>query len=174
MNYIVEIEQRIFGANADCNPLKQWKKEHKKIVFTNGCFDLVHRGHLDYLAKAAALGDKLMVGLNTDNSVKRLKGDSRPIVDEYSRAFLLASLCFVDAVMLFDEDTPYNLIQTVQPDVLVKGADYQIDNIIGADIVQQKGGEIVTIEFLPDFSTSAIIEKIRGTPLPFQRKTYGV
>ena len=160
MNYISEIEQRIVKVGAICNCLEQWKKEYKKIVFTNGCFDLVHRGHLDYLAKAAALGDKLIVGLNSDNSVKRLKGNSRPIVDEYSRAFLLASLCFVDAVMLFDEDTPYHLIQTVQPDVLVKGADYQVDTIVGADIVTEKGGDVVTLDFLPGFSTSSMIERI--------------
>ncbi|MCL2131449.1 MAG: D-glycero-beta-D-manno-heptose 1-phosphate adenylyltransferase [Lentimicrobiaceae bacterium] len=160
MNYIFEIEQRIVRFEAVCPHLEEWKKENKKIVFTNGCFDLVHRGHLDYLAKAAELGDKLIVGLNTDNSVRRLKGNSRPIVDEYSRAFLLASLCFVDAVMLFDEDTPYNLIQTVQPDILAKGADYQIDAIAGADIVKKKGGEIVTLDFLPDFSTSSMIKKI--------------
>jgi len=161
MNYISEIEQRIVAVGKTCNQLKQWQKENKKIVFTNGCFDIVHRGHLDYLAKAAALGNKLIIGLNTDNSVKRLKGDNRPVIDEYSRAFLLASLCFVDAVMLFDEDTPYNLIKTVQPDILVKGADYQIDNIVGADIVKQKGGEIVTLEFLAGFSTSAIIDRMK-------------
>ena len=160
MNYLTEIQQRIIEIGTTSNQLEQWRIEQKKIVFTNGCFDLVHRGHLDYLSKAATLGDKLIVGLNTDNSVRRLKGRTRPIVDEYSRAFLLASLCFVDAVMLFDEDTPYKLIQTVQPDILVKGADYQADSIIGADIVKEKGGEIVTLEFLPNFSTSAMIEKI--------------
>ena len=160
MNYIAEIEQRIVKLGTPCNYLELWRKENQKIVFTNGCFDLVHRGHLDYLAKAAALGDKLIIGLNTDNSVKRLKGCTRPIVDEYSRAFLLASLCFVDAVMLFDEDTPYNLIQTVQPDILVKGADYQADEIVGSDIVKLKGGKIITLEFLPNFSTSAMIEKV--------------
>jgi rfaE bifunctional protein nucleotidyltransferase chain/domain len=160
MNYIAEIEQRIIPIGTECKLLEQWRKENQKLVFTNGCFDLVHRGHLDYLAKAADLGDKLLIGLNTDNSVKRLKGNTRPIVDEYSRAFLLASLCFVSAVFLFDEDTPYNLIQTLQPDVLVKGADYQINAIVGADIVQQKGGDIVTLEFLPGFSTSLMIEQI--------------
>jgi len=162
MNYIFDIEQRIVRVGESCVRLEGWKREGKKIVFTNGCFDLVHRGHLDYLAQAASLGDKLIVGLNTDNSVKRLKGASRPVVDEYSRAFLLASLCFVDAVMLFDEDTPYNLIQTVQPDILVKGADYQIDSIVGADIVKGKGGTVATLEFLPDFSTTAMIEKIQN------------
>ena len=160
MDYITEIQGKIFLPKQNFSVcLKTWRKENKKIVFTNGCFDLVHRGHLDYLAKAAALGDKLIVGLNTDNSVKRLKGATRPIVDEYSRAFLLASLCFVDAVMLFDEDTPYNIIQTLQPDVLVKGADYQIDSIVGADIVTGKGGNIITLDFLPNFSTTSIIEK---------------
>ena len=161
MDYLFEIKQRIVPIGTVCIALEQWQKEEKKIVFTNGCFDLVHRGHLDYLAKAAGLGDKLIVGLNTDHSVKRLKGNDRPIVDEYSRAFLLASLCFVDAVMLFDEDTPYHLIQTVQPDILVKGADYQVETIVGADIVKKKGGDIVTLDFLPHFSTSAILEKIK-------------
>jgi len=160
MDYITEIQQKIFLLKQDFSGcLQSWKSQNKKIVFTNGCFDLVHRGHLDYLAKAAGLGDKLIVGLNADNSIMRLKGKSRPIVDEYSRAFLLASLRFVDAVILFDEDTPYNLIQIVQPDILVKGADYQVDTIVGADIVTKKGGNIVTLDFLPGFSTSSMIEK---------------
>ena len=164
MDYIAEIQKKIFLSKQDFSAfLQTWKSQNRKIVFTNGCFDIVHRGHLDYLAKAAALGDKLMVGLNTDNSVKRLKGSARPVVDAYSRAFLLASLCFVDAVVLFDEDTPYHLIEAVQPDVLVKGADYQADAIVGADVVKKKGGDIVTLEFLPDFSTSSIIEKILFT-----------
>lgn len=163
MNCIFEITQRIIRVGTECILLEAWREENKEIVFTNGCFDLVHRGHLDYLSKAAGLGDKLVVGLNTDSSVRRLKGVSRPIVDEYSRAFLLASLRFVDAVMLFNEDTPYNLIKTVQPDILVKGGDYQIKDIVGADIVKAKGGKIITLDFLPCFSTSAMIEKIMKT-----------
>ena len=132
-----------------------------KIVFTNGCFDILHLGHIDYLAKARNLGDKLMVGLNTDASVRRIKEENRPINDESSRAMLLASLQFVDAVVLFNEDTPFNLIKKVQPDILVKGSDYKPENIVGADIVTAKGGKIETIDFLEGYSTTSVIEKIK-------------
>ncbi len=136
--------------------------QQKKIVFTNGCFDLLHLGHIDYLSKAKDLGDFLIVGLNTDDSVKKLeKGSSRPIQDENARAVILAALQFVDAVVLFNEATPYELIKTVQPNVLVKGSDYLPEDIVGYDIVKNKGGEIVTIDFLPGYSTSLIEEKIR-------------
>lgn len=141
--------------------LDSWNKSGSKIVFTNGCFDLVHRGHIDYLSKAADLGDVLIIGLNTDNSVSRLKGNKRPIIDQESRALLLASLFFVSAVVLFDEDTPYELIIMIQPDVLVKGADYKPEEIVGYDVVSAKGGRVETLEFLPGFSTSAIEKKIR-------------
>jgi D-glycero-beta-D-manno-heptose 1-phosphate adenylyltransferase len=140
-----------------------WRFHEKKIVFTNGCFDLIHRGHIDYLAKAADLGNALIVGLNTDDSVSRIKGKQRPVQDEQSRALILASLHFVNAVVLFDEDTPYNLIQKIQPDVLVKGSDYQPDKIVGYDIVTKNGGEITTIEFLEGYSTSAIIQKLKSS-----------
>ena len=113
-----------------------------KVVFTNGCFDLVHQGHIDYLSKARDLGDVLVVGLNTDASVRRLKGPRRPINDEYSRALLLASMLFVDYVVLFGEDTPYELIKTLQPDILVKGSDYRPEDIVGYDIVMAKGGKV--------------------------------
>ncbi len=142
--------------------LKLWNSVPTKIVFTNGCFDLIHRGHIDYLSKAADLGDKLIIGLNTDNSVSRLKGKNRPITDEYSRALLLASFTFVAAVVFFDEDTPYELIKRVQPDVLVKGADYAIKDIVGYDIVTTKGGNVVTLNYLPGFSTTAIEQKIKN------------
>jgi len=132
----------------------------RKVVFTNGCFDLVHQGHIDYLSKARDLGDMLVVGLNTDASVRRLKGPRRPINDEYSRALLLASMVFVDYVVLFDEDTPYELIKAVQPDVLVKGSDYKPEDIVGYDIVTAKGGKVETLDFLPGFSTTAIECKI--------------
>ena len=132
----------------------------KKVVFTNGCFDLVHQGHIDYLSKARDLGDMLVVGLNTDASVRRLKGPRRPINDEHSRALLLASMVFVDYVVLFDEDTPYELIRAVQPDVLVKGSDYKPEDIVGYDIVTAKGGKVETLDFLPGFSTTAIECKI--------------
>lgn len=139
-----------------------WRFHGKKIVFTNGCFDLIHRGHIDYLAKAADLGNALIIGLNTDDSVRRIKGNQRPVQDEQSRALILASLHFVNAVVLFDEDTPYNLIQSIQPDVLVKGSDYQPEDIVGYDIVTESGGEITTIDFLEGYSTSAIIQKLKS------------
>ncbi len=137
--------------------------QNKKIVFTNGCFDLIHLGHVDYLSKARDLGDILVVGVNSDNSVKRLKGNTRPLQDEVSRSQILASFVFVDFVVLFDEDTPLNLIQTVQPDILVKGADYKIEDIVGYDIVKNKGGEVKTISFLQGFSTTNIVNKILDT-----------
>lgn len=138
-----------------------WRFQEKKIVFTNGCFDLLHLGHIDYLAKAKDLGDILVVGVNTDMSVTRLnKGKNRPITDQQSRTTLLASLFFVDAVVLFDEDTPYELIKTVQPDVLVKGSDYEPEEIVGYDVVTAKGGEIKTLDFLQGYSTTLIEQKI--------------
>ena len=137
-----------------------WQNNGQKVVFTNGCFDLLHRGHVDYLAKAADCGQKLVIGVNTDASVSKLKGPNRPIQDEQSRLQILASLQCVDAVILFDEQTPYDLIKTLQPDVLVKGSDYQPENIVGYDIVTAKGGEVKTIDFIPGFSTSAIERKI--------------
>jgi len=143
--------------------LTKWNEEGKQIVFTNGCFDLLHRGHVDYLAKAADLGDVLVIGVNTDASVSKLKGPHRPIQDEQSRMQILASLGFVDAVILFDEDTPYNLIQMVQPDVLVKGSDYKPEDIVGYDIVTAKGGSVKTIDFIPGYSTSLIEKKIKTT-----------
>jgi len=141
--------------------LAYWRFKDQKIVFTNGCFDIIHLGHIDYLAKAAALGDKLIIGLNTDASTRRLKGPHRPINDENARAMIMASFSFVDAVVLFDEDTPYNLIRTVQPDILVKGADYRAEDIVGYDIVTSKGGKVETLEYLPGYSTSLIEKKIR-------------
>lgn len=163
MNYLSLVKSKIYAADSALSCVELWHKEGKHIVFTNGCFDIVHRGHLDYLAKAAALGDKLVVGLNTDASVRDIKGPERPVIDEYSRAWLLASLCYVDAVMLFNEPTPYELIGRVQPQVLVKGADYKAENIVGYDIVTSGGGKVVTLEFLQGFSTTSIIEKIRNT-----------
>jgi len=142
-----------------------WNFKGKKIVFTNGCFDLLHLGHIDYLSKAADLGDLLIVGLNTDKSVRNIKGNSRPIQDQNSRAMVLASLSFVDYVVFFDEDTPLNLIAVTQPDILVKGADYLPENIVGYDIVKTKGGDIVTINFLEGYSTTAIEKKILGEKL---------
>jgi D-beta-D-heptose 7-phosphate kinase/D-beta-D-heptose 1-phosphate adenosyltransferase len=136
------------------------KREGKKVVFTNGVFDIVHRGHVEYLTKAKALGDVLLVGMNTDASAHRLKGPQRPVVSQDDRAFVLAALRVVDYVCLFDEDTPYNLIKTVVPDVLVKGSDWAIDDIVGKDIVEAAGGKVQTIDYVPNRSTTNIIQKI--------------
>ncbi|MES2829972.1 MAG: D-glycero-beta-D-manno-heptose 1-phosphate adenylyltransferase [Bacteroidota bacterium] len=138
-----------------------WKKEGKKIVFTNGCFDIVHPGHLSYLSEAAGYGDVLVVGLNTDRSVKALKGEKRPINNQLSRTQLLAAMFFIDAVVLFDEDTPEKLINLVQPDVLIKGGDYKVEDIIGAKQVLERGGEVKVLDFLPGYSSTSIIEKIK-------------
>lgn len=137
--------------------------KNKKIVFTNGCFDILHLGHIDYLARAANQGDVLIVGLNTDESVHRIKGGNRPIQDEVSRAMVLASLRFVNYVVFFGEDTPYELIKTVQPHVLVKGADYKPEEIVGYDIVKARKGKVVTIDYLEGYSTTAIEKKILGS-----------
>ncbi|MBO4489529.1 MAG: D-glycero-beta-D-manno-heptose 1-phosphate adenylyltransferase [Bacteroidales bacterium] len=131
----------------------------RKIVFTNGCFDVLHYGHVHYLAQAKELGDILVVGLNSDASVRRLKGEGRPVNPEHARAYVLAALEMVDYVCLFEEDTPYNLIAAVQPDVLVKGGDYVIDNIVGGDIVKKRNGEVVVLPFVEGFSSTMIIEK---------------
>jgi rfaE bifunctional protein nucleotidyltransferase chain/domain len=133
----------------------------QKIVFTNGVFDILHTGHVDYLSKARDLGHFLVLGLNTDASVKRLnKGPERPINNEKARATVLGALECVDAIVLFDEETPYDLIKAIQPDVLVKGSDYEIEKIVGYDIVKAKGGEVITIDLSQGFSTTNIIKKI--------------
>jgi rfaE bifunctional protein nucleotidyltransferase chain/domain len=164
VKYQQKIQQKIINTDAELNRLLvDWVANNYKVVFTNGCFDLLHRGHVDYLSKARDLGDKLFLGLNTDASVSALKGEHRPIQDEQSRMQIMASLDFVDAVMLFSEDTPYELIQKVQPDVLVKGADYNPKDIVGYNIVTAKGGEVKTLEFLEGYSTSSIEKKIKNS-----------
>jgi D-glycero-beta-D-manno-heptose 1-phosphate adenylyltransferase len=140
-----------------------WKKQNEKVVFTNGCFDLLHLGHVDYLEKARAKGDHLVIGLNTDDSVSRFKGPERPLQDQYSRARILAALQFVDLVVFFNEDTPLNLIAELVPNVLVKGSDYLAGNIVGADVVKKAGGKVETIDFVPGYSTTRIVEKIKRT-----------
>lgn len=164
MKYQSKIQKKIINSDNELNSLlEEWAANKYKVVFTNGCFDLLHRGHVDYLSKARDLGDKLFLGLNTDASVSVLKGEHRPIQDEQSRLQIMASLDFVDAVMLFNEDTPYELIKKVQPDVLVKGADYKPEDIVGYDIVTAKGGEVKTLEFLEGYSTSSIEKKIKNS-----------
>ena len=157
------LQHKIYSKEEDFkHTLNVWRFKDQKLVFTNGCFDLMHLGHIDYLAKAADLGNRLIVGLNTDASASNLKGPSRPITDQHSRSAILAALFFVDAVIFFDEATPLKLIQYVIPDVLVKGADYSVDQIVGADIVLAKGGEVKTIELLPGYSTTSIENKIKS------------
>ncbi|MCX8054747.1 MAG: D-glycero-beta-D-manno-heptose 1-phosphate adenylyltransferase [Ignavibacteria bacterium] len=140
---------------------EQLRNEGKKLVFTNGCFDIIHAGHVYYLTEAKKLGDVLIVGLNTDDSVRRLKGHSRPINGEQDRAVVLNALKPVDYVVLFDEDTPIELIKQVRPDFLVKGADYERKNIVGADFVESYGGRVATIEFVEGKSTTNIINKMK-------------
>ena len=136
------------------------KRDGLKIVFTNGCFDILHLGHIDYLSRAASFGDILIIGVNTDESVKRLKGSGRPINDESSRAQLLAALEFVDVVVLFNDKTPIELIKTITPDILAKGGDYKAEDVVGYEHVITSGGEMRIIDFLPGYSTSSIIQKI--------------
>ena len=143
--------------------MKEWKQAGDKVVFTNGCFDLVHRGHIDSLAKAAEFGDRLIVGLNSDVSVKLLKGENRPLIDQQSRAILLASLLMVDAVILFDEETPYEMIKSIVPDILVKGAEYKTEEIAGFNIVLASGGKVERIELTEGFSTTDLIQKIKDS-----------
>jgi D-glycero-beta-D-manno-heptose 1-phosphate adenylyltransferase len=141
----------------------QWRAAGERIVFTNGCFDLLHLGHVDYLERARALGDRLVVGLNTDASVRaQQKGPERPLQDEVSRARVLAALAFVDAVVLFGEPTPLALIETVRPLVLVKGDDYQPERIVGYDTVTADGGQVVTVPLVPGYGTTRIVEKIKA------------
>ena len=139
----------------------KWKKNGEKIVFTNGCFDLLHRGHVEVLANTADLGDRLIIGLNSDSSIKDLKGENRPIIDETSRAILLASLQFVDAIVFFTEETPHKLIETLVPDVLAKGGDYKIKEISGNEVVLENGGEVILVPFIDGFSSTNIVEKIK-------------
>lgn len=160
MNYFENIKSKILNGNSLEKWLEECRRSGKKIVFSNGCFDILHRGHVEYLSKAAAKGDALIIGLNTDASVRRLKGPTRPVNDENARAFVLAALEFVSAVTLFDEDTPYQLINKVQPDVLVKGSDYKPEDIVGYDIVMAKGGRVETIDLVEGFSTTKTIEKL--------------
>lgn len=154
------IQQKILDAHHLQQELMRWRKFSKKIAFTNGCFDILHAGHIHSLMQAASFADILIVGLNSDASTKRLKGDNRPVNNEQNRALLLASLVMVDAVVLFDEDTPYELITSVMPDVLVKGGDYTVDTIVGAKEVMANGGTVEIIPLVEGLSTTSLIQKI--------------
>jgi len=155
-------QDKIFTREDLIKQVTIWKQEGQRVVFTNGCFDILHLGHVDYLEKARALGDKLVVGVNNDASVSRLKGPSRPLQDELSRARIMASLLFTNAIVLFDEETPYELIKSVMPDILVKGDDYTVQNIVGHDIVLQNGGAVKTIALVKGYSTSNVVAKIKN------------
>jgi rfaE bifunctional protein nucleotidyltransferase chain/domain len=160
MANIEKIQSKILSGTDLSRELSRLRFLSNKIVFTNGCFDIIHRGHAQYLMQAAELGHVLVVGLNSDASVKRLKGNSRPIQDEQTRAEILASLFYVSYVAIFDEDTPFNLISQVQPDILVKGGDYEVEKIVGYDIVKAKGGQVLTLPFVAGHSTTSILSKI--------------
>lgn len=151
---------KIFSLPQLQEQVSAWRSQGQKIVFTNGCFDLLHLGHVDYLEKARQLGGKLVLGLNTDASISRIKGPSRPLQDEVSRARIMASLLFIDAVVLFDQNTPLELIEAVQPDILVKGDDYTVENIVGHEVVLARGGEVKTVPLVKGYSTTNIVKRI--------------
>ncbi len=158
----INIDSKIFpDFKSFENTLKEWKSNNEKIVFTNGCFDIVHHGHVDSLVKSAEMGTRLIVGLNSDQSVEILKGRNRPILNTESRAIVLAAFCFVDAVVIFSEETPANLVAQIVPDVLVKGNQYKIHEIAGSETVLANGGRVETLELVPGISTSDIIDKIK-------------
>jgi len=141
---------------------KALRQEGKRVVFTNGCFDILHRGHIEYLKRARVFGDVLIVAVNSDLSVRRLKGEQRPIIPEEDRAEIVAALGVVDYVTIFDEETPYDLILDLVPDVLVKGADWKVEEVVGRDVVEAAGGHVATVEYIPNRSTTGIIETIRS------------
>jgi len=159
--YLDLIKSKIYSRNDIQKQIDIWRSENKNIVFTNGCFDILHLGHIEYLAKSKDLGDILILGINSDESPYfKTKGDNRPINDQESRAMISSSLLFVDAIVLFDEETPLNLIELIKPDILVKGGDYKKEEIVGYDVVKSNGGEIIIIELTEGYSTTKIIEKL--------------
>jgi len=162
MESLPEIAAKIMDWKQAQQRCAAWKDAEETVVFTNGCFDILHYGHLHYLAQARDLGDRLIVGMNAASSVSRLKGAHRPINDETTRTMLMASLAFVDAVVLFEEDTPLGLIQLLLPDVLVKGGDWRPDQIVGSEVVLEHGGQVLSLPFIEGYSTTAIEEKIRS------------
>ncbi len=170
MNQLLNIQQKIYDQATLLHQVNKWKANNKKVVFTNGCFDILHRGHIEYLAQAADCGDKFIVAVNSDASVKQLnKGNARPLQDENSRALIIAALTFVAAVIIFDEDTPLNIITNILPHVLTKGGDYDASindklnkkYIVGSDIVKNNNGIVKVIPFIDGYSTSKIEEKIK-------------
>ena len=149
--------------NLAAKAIADWHSAGEKVVFTNGCFDILHKGHVVYLEEAASLGDHLVIGLNSDDSTRRLKGSGRPINNQSSRAYVLAALGFADAIVVFDEDTPKDLIAHLTPDILVKGGDYNAADVVGGAHVRANGGEVVILDYLEGFSTTSIEDRIKGT-----------
>lgn len=161
MSNLKQLKRKVHTVPELITTIHQWKAEHQSIVFTNGCFDLLHLGHIDYLTSAADLGHKFVIGLNSDDSVKRLKGHNRPIKDQYTRLMILAAFNFTDAIVLFEEDTPENLIKQIIPDVLVKGGDYSVSEIVGAQHVMQNGGHVAILPFLNGHSSTLLEASIK-------------
>lgn len=161
MTALKQLKEKILDQATAVRLISEWHKQGFRVVFTNGCFDILHLGHIDYLAKASSLGDKFIIGLNADASVSRLKGAHRPLQNEQSRGHILAALSFVDAVVAFSEDTPQKLIETLKPDIMVKGADYKVEDIAGARFVMANGGSVVLLPYLQGHSTTSIEKKIR-------------
>ncbi len=157
-----KINNKIFDLELLMKKIEKWRSENKKIVFTNGCFDLIHLGHIEILARSSDFGDKLIIGVNSDLSIKKLKGENRPIIQQSSRVRQLSALEFVDAVILFDEETPIKLIETIKPDVITKGGDYTAKNVVGNEVVSQKNGEVVIIPLTQGYSTTSILNKIKN------------
>jgi rfaE bifunctional protein nucleotidyltransferase chain/domain len=162
MDYLKVIQGKILDKDTLAKLVANYRLKNQKIVFTNGCFDLLHQGHVTYLAQAASLGNRLIVGLNSDSSVQKLKGIHRPIQDEKSRMLIMASMHVVSAVIIFNEDTPIDLISIVQPDFLVKGGDWEPAKIVGAELVKSYGGKVISIPFIDGYSTTAIESKIKS------------
>lgn len=163
MTQLEIINNKIFHSVSEFEKtLNYYRFKNLTLVFTNGCFDIMHLGHVDYLSKAADLGNILIVGLNSDESVRKIKGGNRPISDIHSRSMVLASLSFVSAVLIFEEETPLNLIKFIKPDILVKGKDYTIETIVGSDDVIENGGKVIPIDLVEGYSTSLIEDKIKG------------
>jgi rfaE bifunctional protein nucleotidyltransferase chain/domain len=157
--YTDKIESKIYQLDVLLKRIEFWKRLGDKIVFTNGCFDILHQGHAHLLASCSEMGERLIVGLNSDASVKRLKGNNRPVNDEQSRSIMLAAMQFTDAIVVFDNDTPETLIQAIKPDVLVKGGDWKPADIVGSAFVKSYGGQVKTVPFLNGFSTTGIIDR---------------
>ena len=157
-----KLKAKIFNIKDLSQIIKKWRLNGDKIIFTNGCFDLIHLGHLEILARSADLGDKLIVGINSDMSIKKIKGNSRPIIEEDSRAKQLAAIEFIDAVILFNEENPYDLISFINPDIITKGGDYKKHDVIGKELMNKKSGEVVIIPLTQGYSTTSILEKIKN------------